>query len=241
MDITWGTIMPQTISLVLSLAALALSAVTAWLTFFRRGAVRMTQPTVCYFGAANPQPGPESPPPKIYLRTLLYCTAKRGRIVENMFLRLRHGETDETFNIWVLEHGVPLPGPISRGSGLFVGEDGVLGDHYFLLPYQSTYSFQPGEYTLDVYASLVGDRDPTRLFTIHLTLSPDEAKQLQRSEMGVFFDWQPDARRYRAHLHRGPQIRLPPLFLDRQEATAGDEYNSSPSARLSADPPSEGR
>jgi hypothetical protein len=68
---------------------------------FRRGTVRMTAPTVIFFG---PDGGPSEDrklSAKVFLRTLLYSTSKRGRIVESMYVRLRRGESAQTFNIWV--------------------------------------------------------------------------------------------------------------------------------------------
>ena len=55
------------VSLAASVLALAVSATTAWLTLFRRGTVRMTQPTLIYFGSDKPRLG-QQPPPKIFLR-----------------------------------------------------------------------------------------------------------------------------------------------------------------------------
>jgi len=83
----------------ISFCALAISFVTAWLTLFRKGKLRMTKPTVIFFG-------PDGSPSqrsglKVFLRTLLYCTAKRAHIVEGMFVTLRRGESVQTFNIWV--------------------------------------------------------------------------------------------------------------------------------------------
>ena len=89
--------MPPAISVVVSTLALTISMVTAWLTLFRRGTVRMTRPTAIYFGAD----GSVDRSPKVYLRTLLYSTAKRGQIVESMFVKLCRGESIQTFNIWV--------------------------------------------------------------------------------------------------------------------------------------------
>ncbi len=60
----------QPISIVVSILALTISVVTAWLTLFRRGTVRMTRPTAIYFGAD----GSVDRSPKVYLRTLLYST-----------------------------------------------------------------------------------------------------------------------------------------------------------------------
>jgi hypothetical protein len=143
-----GPALPQTISIVVSVLALAISVATAWLTLFRRGTVRMTQPTTIYFGAD----ASSSPSPKVYLRTLLYSTAKRGQIIESMFVKLRRGESIQTFNIWVYGEG-----SLARGSGLYVGENGVTCNHHFLLPADGTkFEFLPGEYKVEVYASLAG-------------------------------------------------------------------------------------
>src|SRR5215210_1514775 len=119
--------MTETISIVISCLALTVSGITAWLTLFRKGAVKMTQPTVIFFG---PDMDGE---PKVFLRTLLYCTAKRGQILESMFVRVRRFESSQTFNIWVYGDG-----PLARGSGLYVGQEGVTCNHHFLLPKDGT-------------------------------------------------------------------------------------------------------
>ena len=63
----------------ISCFALLVSGVTAWLTFFRKGKLVMTQPTVIFFGPDGSKF--ESSKNKIYLRTLLYSTAKRGQVL----------------------------------------------------------------------------------------------------------------------------------------------------------------
>jgi hypothetical protein len=70
--------MLEFVSIVLSLSAVGLSATTAWLTLFQRGTVRMTQPTVIYFGPDAPARDLEIPRAKVYLRSLLYSTSKRA-------------------------------------------------------------------------------------------------------------------------------------------------------------------
>ena len=72
--------MGDAISVTISVFALCLSVLTAWLTLFRRGTVKMTQPTVIYLGPDSPRARDESPLPKVFLRTLLFATSKRGRI-----------------------------------------------------------------------------------------------------------------------------------------------------------------
>lgn len=59
----------ETASIVISVSALVVSVTTAWLTLFRRGTIRMTQPTLVYFGPDGLGGGP-----KVFLRTLLYST-----------------------------------------------------------------------------------------------------------------------------------------------------------------------
>ena len=93
--------MADPFSITVSVLALAVSSVTAWLTLFRRGTVKMTQPTVIYFGPDTPRSRDETPLPKVYLRTLLFATSKRGRVVESMHVALSRNETHQNFNIWV--------------------------------------------------------------------------------------------------------------------------------------------
>src|SRR5215813_804961 len=93
--------MSATLSLAVAIASLCLSVATAWLTLFRRGAVRMTQPTTIYFGPDGGARRSGRSIPKIYLRSLLYSTAVRGQVVECMFVRIKRGETTQNFNIWV--------------------------------------------------------------------------------------------------------------------------------------------
>src|SRR5436309_13396939 len=93
------SMMHPIVPIIISSLALIVSATTAWITLLRKGTVRMTQPTVIYFG---PDGGAdkEDVDRKVFLRTLLYSTSKRGPIVESMFVRLRRGGPLPTFNIW---------------------------------------------------------------------------------------------------------------------------------------------
>jgi hypothetical protein len=190
--------MSDLVPALISLAALTVSGVTAWLTLFRRGTVGMTRPTVVFFG---PDGGPREgapPRPKVFLRSLLYSTGKRGHIVESMYVVLRRGETRQTFNIWV--YGDER---LTRGSGLFVGDTGVVCNHHFLLPEDGTqFQFLAGDYRLDVFASIVGWSLTLHLADITLTLPEAAALQLRDPECGIYFDWGPDSRRYHAHVEK---------------------------------------
>ncbi|MHA7871490.1 MAG: hypothetical protein ACX939_03980, partial [Hyphococcus sp.] len=75
------------ISVLISAIALAVSAFTAWYTLFRRGALKMTQPTIVFFGPDVSRHSEKTPPPKVFLRTLLFSTGKRGRMIESMHVK----------------------------------------------------------------------------------------------------------------------------------------------------------
>jgi hypothetical protein len=185
-------------STVLSTASLLISGGTAWLTLFRRGTVKMTKPTLLFFG-----PDGKSGPPKVYLRTLLYSTAKRGHIVESMFVRLRRGESVQNFNVWVYGDD-----RMARGSGIYVGHEGLASNHHFLLPRDGTgYDFLAGEYSFQVYALLVGRRSPLLLSQVTLHLSPEQSAAMKATGFGCFFDWGPDSQKYHAHVDRPPLLR----------------------------------
>jgi hypothetical protein len=191
------------LSLAVSGVALAVSLLTAWLTFFRRGEVKMSQPTVIFFGPDTPRKGSISGKPKVYLRTLLYSTSKKGWVVESMHISLSRNETKQNFNIWVYDND--SHGKLVRGSGLFVGETGVTANHHFLLPSDdATFAFSQGEYRLEVYAQVVGKKISIRLFSQSLIITSELSKQLEDPRNGLYFDWGPDSLKYAPHVdHRG--------------------------------------
>ena len=89
----------------------------------------MTQPTVVFFGPDGSQ-FEERRKNKIYLRSLLYSTAKKGQVLESLHVALHRNESKQNFNIWVYGE----IGSLKRGSGLFIPQEGVTFDHHFLLP-----------------------------------------------------------------------------------------------------------
>ena len=192
--------MADPIAVTISTLALAVSATTAWLTLFRRGKVKMTQPTVIYFGPDAPRAREGGPPPKVYLRTLLFATSKRGRVIESMHVSLARNETHQTFNIWVYGEE-----KLVRGSGLFVGETGVAANHHFLTPKDgASFQFSAGRYKLSVYARLLGDSKPSLLFSQTLEITPEVAASLQEPGSGLYFDWGADSSSYLPHIDKRP-------------------------------------
>jgi hypothetical protein len=109
-----------------------------------------------------------------------------------MHVALARNETHQNFNIWVYGDG-----KLVRGSGLFVGENGIATAHHFLAPNDGrSFLFSSGHYRLDVYAWLLGDRQPTSLFSQELDMTPDLAAALPEPGAGLYFDWGPDSARY---------------------------------------------
>jgi len=168
----------------------------------------MTQPSVIYFGADS---GSTSPGAKVYLRTLLFCTAKRGRVIETMYVALRRNETRQNFSVWV--NGDDR---LARGSGLFVSENGVVANHHFLPPPEdNSFAFREGSYQIEVFAKLIDKKESQKLFEHELFVNPRDAKALEDSSMGLYFDWAPEIARYIPHLKRKPQETTPQEILER--------------------------
>lgn len=134
----------------ISSVALLISGVTAWLSYFQRGKLRMTQPTLVFFGPdGKNNDGPKS---KVYLRTLLYSTSRRGHVIESLWVVTECSTSKQTFSIWT--YGEER---LMRGSGLFVGPEGKTLNHHFLLPRGSDdFVFVPGMYKVRIFAKCIG-------------------------------------------------------------------------------------
>lgn len=185
----------------LSIVAIAISATTAWLTYFRKGTIKATRPTIIYFGAD----GGRRPSPKVFLRTLLFSTSKRGRVIESMHVTLTRSETRQNFNVWVYGDD-----RLVRGSGLFVGETGISANHHFLTPVDASFSFVEGVYDLRLMAKLLGDRHSITLIEEKLVVTRELASSLTSEDAGLYFDWGPDSNQYLPHIDKRPIIE-PPL------------------------------
>lgn len=152
----------------------------------------MTQPTVIFFGPDSPSHETGGSLPKIFLRTLLFATSKRGRVIESIYASLSRNETTQNFNIWV--YGDER---LSSGSGLFVGETGITANHHFLTPEDGrNFLFIAGQYRLTVYAKLLGDNRDLSLFETDLTITKEISEQLDNPDSGLYFDWGADSQRY---------------------------------------------
>ena len=193
-------------SLWISVLALVISAFTFWLTFLRKGTVMMTKPTVIFLGPD----GNEKRISKVFLRTLLYSTSKRGIVLENMYVRLRRGETQQNFSVWVYGEK-----DLARGSGLFVGNEGIAVNHHFLTPADiKGFEFVSADYQIEVFAKIVGQDRVKRLLNLNLAISEAEATKLKEPDYGIYFDWGPDSARYHSHIDkRRPRPETHPFLI----------------------------
>lgn len=173
----------------ISLFALLVSGWTLYATLVKAGTVRMTRPTIIFFG---PDPSPNHPSKKVYLRFLLYATAKRGLVIESMFVRVRSRESVQTFPFWV--YGEER---LARGSGIHIGLDGVATNHHFALPrHVDNFNFNASVNLIEIVAKLIGDRDEIELGEFEVSLSEDQARQMRKENAGVQFDWGGDSKSY---------------------------------------------
>jgi hypothetical protein len=182
----------EIIGIVIAVLSLVVSLFTLWKTYLDRGTLRMTQPTTIFFGPD------EKGSSKVYLRTLLFSTSQKGQVIESMHVKLYRGESVQTFNIWV--HGERVE--IVRGSGLYVGKEGVAHNHHFLMPKDgSTYEFLPGKYKLEVYASILNTKTPKKMFSVELEINDSNGEKLKDTRNGMYFDWGPESNKYHPYLH----------------------------------------
>ncbi len=186
--------MTDTLSFAFSLLAVIVSIVTLYLTLLRRGTIKATKPRVIYFGPDSKS----SKLNKIYMRFLLFSTAKRGRIIESLFVRLSRSETSQCFPIWVYGEE-----SLKRGSGLFIPYSGLTLNHHFLLPSDGTaFKFLPGAYTINLLASMVGEKKHKCLLTVVIDLSNNEANELREGDKGIYYDLGYASKKYTSHVRK---------------------------------------
>lgn len=184
------------VSLIISLIALTISGATFWLTRIRKGIVKMTRPTVIFFGPD----GSGQDHKKVFVRTLLYSTSEKGQYVQNMYVRLQRGESVQNFNVWVYDNN-----GLVRGSGLFISKQGIACNHHFLLPRDGTnYDFLAGDYLVQIFVETVQDK-PRKIFEQSLILSKSQEDEMKGKKVGTYFDWAPNTQNYPSHVDSVPK------------------------------------
>ncbi len=186
----------EKISPFVSIAALAVSLFTLWFTVFRRGSVRSTHPSFIAFRYDFvDKPVAQA---KVFLRTLLYSTGKRGLVIENLFLRVSEGTRSEEFSFW--GYGDK---DLVRGSGIFVPEIGVVTYHHFNpIHTDKLFWFTQGAYTLELVAKLVGKKQLVSLWTIRVDVPAGAYDRNIPRDRAIFFNWSPEEGRYVASVEK---------------------------------------
>jgi hypothetical protein len=180
------------LSACVSLMSLAVSMTTMYFAWLRRGRLAMTKPVVVYFGF-DKVPRQTA---KIFLRTLLYSTSAKGKVVEAMYAKLRTGSIEQTFSFW--GHGETEK--LSPGSGMLVSQSGVVANHHFVVSvHKPEFEFVAAVYTAEVFARLAGERAPRKLSTFVVPVDEQHAAGLKRGA-GVLFELLPDEDGYAGHL-----------------------------------------
>jgi hypothetical protein len=182
----------------LAVGSFLLSIYTLWMTQLRRGRLKMTQPALICLRRELP-----AGTPKIFMRTLLFTTAVKGRVVENMLLRVQQPMGTYVFDFW----GYGESEKLTLGSGLFVGQTGVAYNHHFNPRYGSDdFLFVAGDYRIEVFATTVGDKRAKKLRELSFTVGGEQAAELlQIMDRELWLLWNTDTRSYDGHIERRPR------------------------------------
>jgi len=147
-----------------------------------------------------PQTGDAVRQAEIFLRTLLFTTATKGRVIENMFLRVHQPIGTYVFDFW----GHTESGKLTLGSGLFVGATGVASDHHFNSRHGSDdFIFHPGAYRVEVFGTTVGKSRARKLMEVAFNVNGQQAAELVRIlNAELFLFWNADTHAYEGLLER---------------------------------------
>ena len=202
----------------ISVVSLVVSAYAVWVAQFNRGRLQMTRPTLLCLKREIP-----SGLPKIFLRTCLFTTGSKGRVIENMFLRVRQAQGEFTFDFWghTTENG-----KLTLGSGLPVGTAGVASDHHFNPRQGASFDFLyvAGDYQVDVFATIVGQRKSKLLDRVSFSVdSIQSAELIQIPTREMYLLWNADTRSYDGHVrheNRTADNGKVPVGIERHEVVA---------------------
>jgi hypothetical protein len=186
-------------AILISCASFVLSGYALWVAQFNHGRLKMTQPTLLCMMRELPRQTP-----KIFLRTLLFTSGTKGRVVEGMFLKVHQPHGTFIFDFW----GHTESGKLTLGSGLFVGPTGVACDHHFNPRYGSEdFLFVDGRYRVEVFAVVVRKK-PKLLMEITFAVDGQQAAELiQITELALWLVWNARSCTYEGHLEREPRGR----------------------------------
>jgi hypothetical protein len=184
--------MADWVSLTVSGLALLVSFGTFWVNYWKQGQVLMTKPTIFFFGWDHVG----QPIPKIFMRSLLFSTANSGRVLENLYLKVSTPKGDALYSFW--GHTQGQPNSLTRGSGLFIGKEGLLADHHFnpdpSIAIETPYSI--GVYEIEVIGRQFGDAIDRKLGRYSLVLDAALVQILSQKADGILWSLNPQENKY---------------------------------------------
>ena len=129
---------------------------------------------------------------KIFLRTLLFSTGKRGNVVENLFLRVKGNNNIEEFSFW--GHGDTN---LTRGSGLYVNESGIVTNHHFNpVNAEKLFLFKKDKYEIELVAKIIGKKKLKTLSEFTLIVPSDLFEKNISQNDAIYFNWSDEKNEY---------------------------------------------
>ncbi|ODT75573.1 MAG: hypothetical protein ABS76_33710 [Pelagibacterium sp. SCN 64-44] len=184
------TLLFSTITAIIAVVALVISASTFWLTHFNRGRLRLTRPMMFFFGWDNRD---DDDTPKVTFRAALFSTASKGQLLENLYLVLHHPDGKTTLPFWGYDAGSGMV----RGSGVHVPQSGLVAYHHFNpIGVDELLSFSPGSYRVEVWAKDFLSKSNKKIGEYLFSLSADVGTNLRHRDGGVLWSWSPTDMEY---------------------------------------------
>ena len=113
-------------------------------------------------------------------------------MIENLFVRVTRNETSQNFNVWVYGDR-----ELVRGSGLFVGEQGVSTNHHFLTTKNGhSFKFGAGNFHISLQAKTTDDPNPREIWSQSLSITDENWSEINSHKCGIYFDWGPESAEY---------------------------------------------
>jgi hypothetical protein len=154
--------MNDIITFTISIFALIISLFSIYLTFFNRGHIQMTLPSMIAFGYDLE---PNGIRPKIIMRSHIFSTGERGQVIEAIWAELHYKEKVEIFPFW----GLNSDDKLVLGGGEWIGKTGKTAWHNFST--DSKFRFMPEIfYTLQIFARIHGHHQPQILWSTQISI-----------------------------------------------------------------------
>jgi hypothetical protein len=183
--------------------ALLVSIGTAWFNIFHRGTIKMARP---HFFALLPEDSLFGGWLKFFIRTLVFSTGKRGRVIETIYLDLKHDGKTFPFYYWMYGETDNL----KIGSGIFVGPEGISANFHFVPTSPlSINDLSPGKYELSIRATLLGNKRSIDLGNISFELGAEEVSIFGKNKnKAIYYVWDIKTKKYRSRIDtRQPKSR----------------------------------